>query len=144
MGEAPQPGGYDEARGAKVIAWARRFLDEVRPAGSGSHADVTGYRVGAAARCQRRPRRRPSARRSVAVRRASRRARRAVGGAAAPSPAAPGDRDRPGHRIGRTDAAGVADLLLEAAVTTIMDCEDSVAAVDGEDKALAYRNWLGS
>ena len=48
-----------------------------------------------------------------------------------------------GHRIGRTDAAGVSDVVLESAITAIVDCEDSVACVDGADKALAYRNWLG-
>jgi malate synthase len=143
MGDAPQPGGYDEARGARVIAWAKAFLDRSVPLARGSHAAVNGWQV--------------SDGRLVA--------RSADGqtGLADPtlfagysgSPEAPDAivlrhnrlhielRIDRGHPIGRTDPAGLADVLLESAITTIMDCEDSVAAVDGEDKALAYRNWLG-
>ena len=143
MGEAPAAGGYDPARGARVIAWAKRFLDEEIPLARGSHAIVTGYRVeGGALRAD------------------------APGGACGLADASlfvgyRGDPGSPsavllrhnrlhlelqidrGHAIGRTDPAGVADVLMEAAITSIMDCEDSVAAVDAEDKALAYRNWLG-
>jgi malate synthase len=143
MGDAPQAGGYDEARGARVIAWAKAFLDEVAPLATGSHAAVTGYAVVGAAL----------------------HARTAAGTVALATPAAfVGYRGlaevptaillRHNHLhveiridasspIGRSDAAGVADVLLESAITTIMDCEDSVAAVDADDKALAYRNWLG-
>ena len=143
MGDAPGPGGYDPARGARVIAWAKQFLDETAPLARGSHADVTAYHV------------------------ADGKLHAAT--AAGPTTLADnarfaGYRGQPGspsavllkhhhlhveividptHAIGRTDRAGVADVLLEAAITTIMDCEDSVAAVDAEDKALAYRNWLG-
>jgi malate synthase len=143
MGEAAQPGGYDAERGAKVIAWAKSFLDSAAPLAQGSHAEVRGYRVAAS--------------RLVAD--------TANGETGLANPALfagyRGEAEAPSailiehnrlhielqidraHRIGSTDRAGIADVLLEAAVTTIMDCEDSVATVDAEDKALAYRNWLG-
>ena len=143
MGEAPQPGGYDEARGARVIAWAKRFLDETVPLATGSHAEVTGYRIADGALKADTPagetgladpsllagyRGDAQAPQAVLLRHNRLHIEIAI------------DRE---HAIGKSDAAGVSDVLLEAAVTTIMDCEDSVAAVDAEDKALAYRNWLG-
>ena len=143
MGEAPQAGGYDPERGAKVIAWAKAFLDDVAPLAGASHAAVTGYRVADGA---------------LVAQTANGEARLADpssfagyrGAAGAPSAVLLRHHrlhleirvDR-AHSIGATDAAGVADVLMEAAITTIMDCEDSVAAVDADDKALAYRNWLG-
>ncbi len=126
---------YNPERGAAVIARARAFLDEHFPLASGSHADVTSYAVD--------------------------------DGVLVPALADPaqlvGWRGEPAEpegvllvhhglhveiqvdredSIGSTDAAGVKDLLLESAVSTIMDLEDSIAAVDAEDKVAAYRNWL--
>ncbi|WP_127903456.1 malate synthase G [Solirhodobacter olei] len=136
LGDAPKAGGFDAERGARVIAWGRTFLDEAVPLASGSHADVTGYSVkdGALVPALADP--------SMFVGYA--------GAAAAPSAVVLKqnhlhiiiDIDA-GHFIGKTDRAHVADIRLEAAVSSIMDCEDSVAAVDAPDKVLAYRNWLG-
>lgn len=137
MGDLPTGKGYDAARGARVVAKAKAFLDSSVPLAAGSHADVTGYSV--------------------------------VDGVLSPALADPSqfvgattgdDNDvseiylqknglhivvhvnREGV-IGATDPAGVNDIELESAVSAIMDCEDSVAAVDAEDKVLAYTNWLG-
>ncbi|WP_029032590.1 malate synthase G [Salinarimonas rosea] len=144
LGDAPTGGGYDPQRGARVIAWAKGLLDTIAPLAHGSHAGATGYRVengalvvtlegGAETRLE-------EATRFVGHR----------GGADAPEGVllrhnalhAEIAVDRT-HPIGKTDKAGVADVILESAVSTIMDCEDSVACVDAADKVVAYRNWLG-
>ncbi|HEY0105810.1 MAG TPA: malate synthase G, partial [Rhizomicrobium sp.] len=129
-------GGYDPDRGALVIARAKTFLDDAVPLASGSHSDAAGYSI--------------------------------VGGVLRPTlkqPAAlagyAGDPSNPTsvllkhnglhielmldrrHPIGRTDPAGVADVVLESALTTIVDLEDSIAAIDADDKVAAYANWLG-
>ena len=143
MGDAPQPGGYDAARGARVIAWAKDFLDRIAPLARGSHAAVTAYRVADGALQATTPD-------GVTGLADPTRFAGHAGPATAPSALLLRHnslhaeiRIDPSNPIGRTDAAGVADVVLEAAITTIMDCEDSVAAVDADDKALAYRNWLG-
>lgn len=143
-GELAPGRGYNEKRGAAVIAWGRKFLDDALPLAAGSHADAAGYAVvdsalqvtlGAGATAGLND---PT--QFVGYR----------GNAAAPSAVLLRHNglhieiviDRAGN-IGSGDAAGVQDIVLESAITTIMDLEDSVAAVDAEDKALGYSNWRG-
>jgi malate synthase len=135
---------YNPVRGARVIAFARRFLDEAVPLNEGSHRDSTAYRVDGGALLVT-----LSSGRVVGLADAS-----ALvgfqGDAAAPSSVLLRHHglhidiriDR-SAQIGRADPAGISDLVLEAALSTILDLEDSVAAVDADDKVLGYRNWLG-
>ena len=143
-GGAEKGTGYNPARGAKVIEYARKVLDQAAPLAAGSHRNAVGYQVESG--------------RLVVVLKDGRSTGLAdpaafvghQGDAAAPSSVLLRhhglhldihiDRD---HPVGRTDAAGVADLVVEAALSTILDLEDSVAVVDAADKVLAYRNWLG-
>jgi malate synthase len=136
LGDLPAGKGYDPERGARVIAWGRAFLDEAVPLVSGSHADHDGYRVvdGALVPALKDP------------------AQFAGYRGNAGSPTAILLKNNGLHivieintavEIGANDKAHVADIRLESALSTIMDCEDSVAAVDAEDKVLAYSNWLG-
>jgi len=136
--------GYNKVRGDKVIAYARQFLDDAVPLASGSYVDATGLRVDDGQFLV-------ALGDGVDVGLAD--PERFVGYRGEPD--APTsvllvnhglhieiliDRDSP---IGSTDGAGIKDVVLESAVTTIMDFEDSVAAVDADDKVLGYRNWLG-
>ncbi len=133
---APAGKGYDPVRGAQVIAWAKAFLDRAAPLAQGSHAEVTGYAVQDGALV-------PALKDPAAF--AGYR-----GDAAAPSAVLLQHHglhieiviDR-SSAIGAGDPAGVSDVILESALTTIVDLEDSIAAVDAEDKAAAYANWLG-
>ena len=144
LGDRPESGPYSPERGARVIDWARRHLDAAVPLSAGSHEGSTNYTIRDGA---------------VIVTLAD--------GTTTPL-ADPtqfsgyeGDVDEPigillrknglgidlrfnsDHPVGSLDSAGISDIVLESAITAIMDCEDSVAAVDAQDKALAYRNWLG-
>ncbi|GAA6143755.1 malate synthase G [Hydrogenophaga sp. 5NK40-0174] len=136
--------GYNEKRGEKVVAFARQYLDDIAPLEGASHADATVYQV-------------EDGQLRVAVK----------GGQivglknTAQFVGFQGDAKSPSsilvvhnglhadiridrsNAIGQLDAAGVADVVVEAALSTILDLEDSVAAVDAEDKLLAYSNWLG-
>ncbi|KAE9657947.1 malate synthase G [Pseudomonas sp. PB105] len=136
--------GYNKVRGDKVIAFARAFLDEAAPLSAGSHVDSTGYKI-------------VDGTLIVSLKGGSNSGLRDdaqligfQGHAAEPIAILLKhnglhfeiqiDASTP---VGQTDAAGVKDVLMEAALTTIMDCEDSVAAVDADDKVVIYRNWLG-
>ncbi len=143
MGDLAPSGPFDAERGARVIAWGREFLDKVFPLAEGSHVDATGYAVVDGSLTVSLDGTNSGLATPVAFVGFS-------GEAAAPDAILLENHglcveiaiDHQ-HDIGNTDAAGVADLILESAVTAIMDCEDSVAAVDAEDKAVTYRNWLG-
>jgi malate synthase len=143
-GGATRAGGYNPARGEKVIAFARKFLDDSIPLAQGSHADATAYTVDGDTL-------------QVTLENGSKTALADAkaflgyrGDKAAPQALVflhnglhfevQIDKNNP---IGAQDKAGVKDVVLESAITTIMDCEDSIAAVDAQDKVLAYRNWLG-
>jgi malate synthase len=141
---AEKAGAYNPVRGQKVIDYGRHFLDGAVPLSSGSHHQATRYTV------------------------VEGQLKVQLEGGSSTTLQAPeqlsgylGDRNKPtsillknnnlhieiqvdnSHQIGASDKAGVKDIVLESALTTIMDCEDSVAAVDADDKALAYSNWLG-
>ncbi|MBV9076712.1 MAG: malate synthase G [Methylobacteriaceae bacterium] len=141
---AERAGGYNRLRGAKVIARGRALLDEAVPLAEVSHADVLAYRIADGTLVAELSGGRQARLRDPAA---------LVGFAGDPAqPSAILLRhnrlhleiaiDRT-HTIGREDPAGVSDIVLESAVTTIMDLEDSVAAVDAADKIEVYRNWLG-
>ncbi|MSO89403.1 MAG: malate synthase G [Rhodospirillaceae bacterium] len=140
---ANRTGAFNDIRARRVVARVRAFLDENAPLAAGSHADATGYAIknGALnvatksgtiglkdpAQCVgfRGPEESPSA---VLLRHHGLHVEIVI--------------DR-AHFMGRADPAGIADVVLESALTAIQDCEDSIAAVDAEDKVIAYRNWLG-
>jgi len=161
--------GYDARRGAAVIAEVDRLLDELFPLAAGSHAEVTAYRVASPAQLEVHT---PAGATTLAdpAQFVGHRAcspgpdapGTEAGGSDVAGSAAAGAVPRavvavllrrnglhveltidPAHRVGRHHHAGVADVMVESAVTTIVDLEDSVATVDGPDKVGGYRTWLG-
>ena len=135
LGDLPKGKGYDIERGKRVIAWARDHLDKALPLASGSWKDVTALEVKDGVF-------------SPALAHPTQFAGHSVGGGVARYLFKKNGLGiviavDPTARVGEQDPAGISDVHLEAAVSAIMDCEDSVACVDAEDKVVAYRNWLG-
>ncbi|MET1032088.1 malate synthase G [Domibacillus tundrae] len=135
---AEKSASYNPVRGEKVIAFARRFLDQAAPLSNGSHQDATGYRVEdgqltISFENGQTTLKDPSQLKGMAE----------TGILLQNNGLHFEIQVDPNHPIGASDPAGVKDILMEAAVTTIMDCEDSVTAVDAEDKVLVYKNWFG-
>lgn len=143
-GGAERTGAYNPVRGERVVAYANAFLDEAAPLAQGNYADVSAFSI------------RDGALHIVLTSGSEiglKDSTQCVGFS--------GDADAPcaillknnalhveiqidrDHPIGKTTPSGIKDVLMEAAISTIQDCEDSVAAVDSEDKVLVYRNWLG-
>jgi len=138
LGSLPGPGGYDPSRGAEVIAWAKAFLDEAAPLDGASHAEAEGYRVEDGVL------RVTVAGRETGLADPGRFAGHAEGRILLQNNGLKIELviDRT-TEIGSGDPAGLSDVRLESAISTIMDCEDSVACVDAEDKVAAYGTWLG-
>ncbi|UWR85383.1 malate synthase G [Phaeobacter inhibens] len=136
MGDLPEGKGYDAGRGARVIAWGRGFLDQTFPLAEGSWNDCVDLSVEGSA--------------LVPALKDAAQFAGYEGEAATPGKILLKNNglhavivvDANGN-IGKGDQAGINDIVLESALSTIMDCEDSVACVDGEDKVTAYANWLG-
>lgn len=136
LGDLPNAKGYDATRGARVIDWGRDFLDTAVPLAEGRWADVETLSVqdGALVPALKQPGQFAGH----------------IGDAAKPSDLFLKNnglliriRFDASTPVGGQDRAGISDIVIESALSAIMDCEDSVACVDGEDKALAYGNWLG-
>ena len=144
LGSRPPAAAYDQARGAQVVAWVRDFLDSIFPLQAGSHRHTRAYRIAADGSLE------------VELDRGQTTLAKAdalSGYTGAPSSPSSVLLSNHGlgvileidleHPVGRIDAAGIKDVVIESAVTTIIDFEDSVAAVDASDKVAAYANWLG-
>ena len=143
-GGAERGGAYNSVRGNKVIEFSKKFLDETFPLTSGSFADITAFQI-------------KEGKLQITLADQS----QVTLDDEAKFEGFIGTEDNPtgillknnnlhmeiqidrNHNIGSEDPAGIKDVLVESAITTIQDCEDSVAAVDGEDKAQVYENWLG-
>jgi malate synthase len=141
---ATRAGAYNPVRGDKVIAFAKNFLDEHFPLSQGSYNDVSSFSLVDNSLSIGTVSGELTSLKDVAQFQGYQ------GSAENPSGILLKNNNLhaeiqidPSHSVGATDKAGIKDVLLESAVTTIQDCEDSVAAVDGEDKVEVYRNWLG-